>query len=280
MTERTPGSLSPVQRVLRVAKKITPIVPLARLNSRITRAAASAAHHFQLNVDWGVDNPEFFEHHLDQYYSWRKTRNSLPWERGVNSSLALQATTTETSKPTVLSLCCGDGFMDYYFYSLLSESIVAIDFDKDAIATAKRTNQAPNVTYVLGDIRSDIPEGEFDNIIWDAAIEHFTQEETAALMGTIASRLKPTGILSGYTLVEAEGGHKHLHQHEYEFHDKEDLARFLTPYFRTVQVWSTVFPTRTNLYFYATNDKLPSERELMIVDRSGSAAKKPARSTS
>ncbi|MEO5921633.1 MAG: class I SAM-dependent methyltransferase [Pseudolysinimonas sp.] len=274
MVERTPGTLSAVQRVLRVAKRVTPLVPLARLNSRIARSLASAAHHFQLNVEWGVDNPEFFEHHLDQYYSWRRTRNSLPWERGVNSALALQATTAPTSKPTVLTLCCGDGFMDYYFYSLLAESIIAIDFDPDAIRVARRTNQAPNITYLLGDIRSDIPEGQFDNIVWDAAIEHFTQEETAALMGTIASRLKPDGILSGYTLLEKEDGHKHLHQHEYEFHDKEDLARFLTPYFATVQVWETVFPNRTNLYFYATNDKLPSERDLMIIERGGASTRR------
>jgi SAM-dependent methyltransferase len=274
MTERTPGQLSGIQRVLRAVKTVTPLVPLARLNSRITRAAASAAHHFQLNVEWGVDNPEFFEHHLDLYDGWRRTRNSLPWERGVNSAFALQATTTGDKKPVVLELCCGDGFMAYYFYSLLAESIVAVDFDPDAIRVARRTNQAPNVSYLLGDIRTDIPEGQFDNIIWDAAIEHFTEAETTALMGTIASRLKPKGILSGYTIVEAEDGHKHLHQHEYEFHNKEDLARFLTPWFKNVQVWTTTFPNRTNLYFYATNDRLPSETELMMIER-GSAPKNP-----
>lgn len=272
--ERTPGQIRPIQRLLRVAKTVTPIVALARLNSRISRSIASAAHHFQLNVEWGVDNPEFFEHHIDQYYSWRNTRISLPWERGVYSSFALQATTTPTSKPTVLDLCCGDGFNDYYFYSLLAESVTAIDFDPDAIKVARRTNQAPNVKYVIGDIRSDIPEGQFDNIVWDAAIEHFTEAETTALMGTIASRLKPTGILSGYTIIEAEGGHKHLHQHEYEFHSKEDLARFLTPWFETVQVWTTTFPTRTNLYFYATNHKLPAETDLVLIQRQGKRAAK------
>jgi SAM-dependent methyltransferase len=273
MPERTPGQLRGIQKVLRVVKTVTPLVAVARLNSRIARSMASAAHHFQLNVEWGVDNPEFFEHHLDQYYSWRRTRNSLPWERGVYSAFALQAMTTPTSKPTVLDLCCGDGFMDYYFYSLLAKSVTAIDFDPDAIRLAKRTNQAPNVTYVIGDIRTDIPEGQFDNIVWDAAIEHFTEAETTSLMATISSRLTPTGILSGYTLLEAEGGHKHLHQHEYEFHDKEDLARFLTPYFETVQVWETTFPNRTNLYFYATNGKLPAESDLVLVERRAKSAK-------
>ena len=34
-----------------------------------------------------------------------------------------------------------------------------------------------NIEFILGDIRNDIPEGPFDNVIWDAAIEHFTEEE-------------------------------------------------------------------------------------------------------
>ncbi|MEO8263347.1 MAG: class I SAM-dependent methyltransferase, partial [Pseudolysinimonas sp.] len=167
--------------------------------------------------------------------------------------------------PLELELCCGEGFMTRHFYSLLAESVVAIDFDPGAIRMARRDNAASNTTYILGDIRSDIPEGEFENIVWDAAIEHFTEEETAALMGVIASRLTADGILSGYTLLEGEGGAHHLHQHEYEFHDKEDIARFLTPYFKNVQVSETTFPNRTNLYFYASNGPLPADRGLTLI---------------
>ena len=78
-------------------------------------------------------------------------------------------------------------------------------------------------------------------------------------MSRIKAVLTPSGTLSGYTIIEPKGG-KHLHQHEYEFHSKEDLSRFLTPYFKNVQVFETVFPTRANLYFYATNQKLPFEQ--------------------
>ena len=266
MSEKTPGQLSFVQSALRVTKTIFPLVGLAKANSRLTRAISSAAHHFQFLVEWGVDNPEYFDHYLDQFFAWKKSRNSLPWERGVYSSFALQATTKDGQKPSVLELCCGDGFMAYHFYSLVADSVVGIDFDPKAIKSANRNNKSANINYSVGDIRADIPEGQFDNIIWDAAIEHFTEAETKALMATISSRLKPDGILSGYTIVESHEGHKHLHQHEYEFHDKADLARFFTPYFTNVQVFETIFPNRTNLYFYATNDKLPSERHLNLVE--------------
>jgi SAM-dependent methyltransferase len=235
----------------------------------MTRALASGAHKFQFLVEWGVDNPEYFDHYIDQFYAWKKSRNSLPWERGVYSSFALQSTTTSTQKPTVLELCCGDGFMTYHFYSLVAESIIAVDFDPKGIRFANHNCKSDNIRYVLADIRLDIPGGQFDNIIWDAAIEHFTEAETQALMGTIAARLKPAGILSGYTIIESHGSKKHLHQHEYEFHDKEDLARFLTPYFKRVQVFETTFPNRTNLYFYATNDRLPFERDINLITTGG-----------
>jgi len=266
MSEKTPGQLTFVQKALRMTKSTLPLVGLAKANSRLMRAISSGAHHFQFLVEWGVDNPEYFDHYLDQFYAWKKSRNSLPWERGVYSSFALQATTKDGQKPSVLELCCGDGFMAYHFYSLIADSVVGVDFDPKAIKSANRNNKSDNISYAVGDIRTDIPEGQFDNIIWDAAIEHFTESETQALMATIASRLKPDGILSGYTIVESGGGHKHLHQHEYEFHDKADLSRFFTPYFANVQVFETTFPNRTNLYFYATNDKLPSERYLNLVE--------------
>jgi hypothetical protein len=77
--------------------------------------------------------------------------------------------------------------------------------------------------------------------------------------------LAPSGILSGYTIIEPKDGGKHLHQHEYEFHNKEDLARFLTPNFKNVHVFETVFPSRTNLYFYATNATLPFDKVSSLI---------------
>jgi len=62
------------------------------------------------------------------------------------------------------------------------------------------------VTYILGDVRSDIPAGPFDNIIWDAAVEHFTPKEIAALVARIKMVLSPGGIGSGFTRVEADHG--------------------------------------------------------------------------
>jgi cyclopropane fatty-acyl-phospholipid synthase-like methyltransferase len=157
-----------------------------------------------------------------------------------------------------LELCCGDGFNAYSFYSKRVKSIVAVDFNAKAIAYARRNFPAANISYRAADIRNEMPEGDFDNIIWDAAIEHFTEDEIANLMRAIRRRLDARGgILSGYTIVERDDGKKHLHQHEYEFRSKDDLARFLKPHFRNVTVFETLYPERHNLYFWASDATIP-----------------------
>jgi SAM-dependent methyltransferase len=217
----------------------------------ISRAWVSGAHRRLMWAQWCLGtNPEFFDHHIDLYYQWTETRNSMWVERGAFGSLALKG-------GDVLEIACGDGFNSKNFYSLRSKNVIACDFDPDAIATAKRNNAAPNVTHLLADIRTAMPQGTFDNVVWDAAIEHFTPDEIAKIMADIKARLTPDGILSGYTLVEKEDGSHHLHQHEYEFRDMEDLARFLRPHFKNVRVFETVYPDRHNLYFWASDGVVP-----------------------
>lgn len=195
--------------------------------------------------------PEWFDHNLDLYYLWGTDKGNCFWlERGVFSNLAI--------KPgaRVLELCCGDGFNAKYFYKYRAQEIYSCDFDKSAIAHANHINKNEKTNYFIADIRYNMPEGHFDNIIWDAAIEHFTPEEIDAIMKNIKQRLGDDGIISGYTLVEREDG-KSLEQHEYEFKSKEDLIRFFTPYFRNVKVFETMYPNRHNLYFYASDGVLP-----------------------
>jgi len=90
----------------------------------------------------------------------------------------------------------------------------------------------PNVKFVLADIRNEIPEGVFENVVWDAAIEHFKPAEIDSIMKNIKERLSADGVLSGYTILEKKDGVKHIHQHEYEFKGMLDLKRFLTPLFQ------------------------------------------------
>ena len=157
----------------------------------------------------------------------------------------------------VLELACGDGFNARNFYSIHSKNVVACDFDPTAIRTAKKKNKAKNVEFILCDIRSDMPNGKFENIVWDAALEHFTENEIGKILKNIKDRLTDDGVLSGYTIVEKQDGSKSLDQHEYEFKNKEDLLRFFTPHFNNVTIFETLYPSRHNLYFWASNWTLP-----------------------
>ena len=208
-------------------------------------------HFAQYLVQWRIKpQPEWFDHFLDQYWQWSATNSGLFVERGVFSRLVLK------ENARLLEICCGDGFNTRHFYSNKAESIIAIDFDKDAIRHAARYNSVPNVTYVKHDIRQGLPKGPFDNVIWDAAIEHFTEQEIDAIMGQIVENLGPDGILSGYTITQSETEQKGNELHEYEFKDAEDLRRFFTPHFKFVLVWETIYPTRHNLYFAASQSPI------------------------
>jgi len=241
-----------IKKTLR--KTMIPFKPvlesIIEVECAVARYSVSSAHRQLMSVQWGLPSqPEHFDHHIDLFYQWLKSRNSLWLERGVFGSLSLKG-------GRVLELVCGDGFNAKNFYSLRSSHVIACDFDPKAIRTAKNKNSAPNIEFVLADIRTDMPEEKFENIIWDAAIEHFTPVEIAQILDGIKTRLQENGILSGYTIVERTDG-KSLSLHEYEFKNKEDLLNFLSPYFNNVTVFETIYPSRNNLYFWASDGALP-----------------------
>lgn len=241
--------------VLRMYKGI--MVPIWKCLAGVSQRLAAVIHKQLMRAEWCVDTPEFFNHDIDLYYQWRKEGRAYWLERGIYNILALQM----FEKPIVVELCCGEGFNTKYFYSKIADKIWACDFDREAIKGAKKKYSMNNIEFAIADIREEIPVtlgGEkITNIIWDAAIEHFTPEEIHAIMSKLKERLEErVGILSGYTIVERCEG-KSLEQHEYEFKNKEDLERFLTPYFKNVMVFETIYDNRHNLYFWASDGDIP-----------------------
>ena len=231
------------------------LLPYLKVWNGIARKLAAHGHKLQFEVEWRQDpNPEWFDHFIHQYWQWHAHRNPMSWERGIFGTLAM--------KPgcRVLDLCCGGGFFAYHFYSGRAASVLSVDFDPVAIAHAQKNFRAGNLEFRVADIRTEMPDGSFDNIVWDAAIEHFTPEETTAILENISARLTPDGVLSGYTLVEKSTG-KSLVHHEYEFKSKEELAGILHTRFPNVLVFENIsadaLEERHNLYFFASNAAVP-----------------------
>lgn len=247
------------RRILKFATSIfgkKTIAGFLKKRSLRSRQKASFWHQTQMDYEWRTPpEPEWFDHYCDQFYQFRKTQNPLWVERGTFGLLAIK------QGADVLELCCGDGFNSYHFYSIRAKSIISADFDQDAIPHALKYNQSHNVEFRSCDIRTQMPQGSFDNVIWDAAIEHFTEEEIDSIMKNIKSRLKPGGVLTGYTIVELATGEKSLSHHEREFRSKEDLKSFFEPHFKNVKVFETIYPSRHNLYFYASDSVLPFDKE-------------------
>lgn len=243
--QKTLGKIAGKKFTIKVLKKL----------SFYSRRWSNKMHKAQMEFEWSTPpEPASFDHYCDLHHNWPETNVSFWVERGVFSLLAMK------EKANVLELCCGDGFNTKHFFSARAGHIIAVDFDPECIAHARQYNWAHNVKYDLCDIRYNIPEGKFDNVIFDAALAYFTEEETDQIMKTIKQRLGDTGILSGSSIVETGKG-KSLGHHIYEFKSKEDLKRFFDPHFKNVTVFETRHPGRHNLYFFASNDILPFDNE-------------------
>lgn len=228
------------------------LLPILLLVNSGIRWLARILHKIQFFVQWGGTSPRWFDHFLDLYYFWGEpSGNVFLIERGHFSLLAIER------EANVLELCCGEGFNSKYFYSYRAAHVLSCDFDSTAIDHAKRYNQTRKNEFVLADIRNGMPEGKFDNVIWDASIEQFTMEEVNGIMQNIKNRLRENGVLSGSAIVKRTDGRKSLSHNKYEFESKEALLCFLSHWFTNVKVIETIYPERHNLYFYASEGIIP-----------------------
>ena len=224
---------------------------LSELECRLAAAWAASAHRRLMAVEYRLPPvPASFDHHIDLYSLWRRSRDPGWIERGVFSSLCLKG-------GNVLELTCGDGFITRNFYSLKAAAIVACDVDATAIDKARRKNPAPNVEYRVVDIRNDLPAGAFENVVWDFGFPFakcFSDPELRSILGRVRDRLSSDGIMSGYTTVDRRSPDPMVRDPALAGAWLEDR---LGERFGNVKVFETRSPTRSNLYFWASDGVLP-----------------------
>jgi SAM-dependent methyltransferase len=235
------------QRIIKSVRTVGGVAAIVAFN-RLLRKLSYLSHYAQFVLQWGVRPVSgWFDHYLDLHYLWRKTRTPLSCERGILGLLAIR------QGADVLELCCGDGFNTFHFYSIRAGKILAMDLDRDAIASAQKNFAVDNIEFFAGDIRRDMPNKQFDNIVWDASLEYFTADEIGKLMAEVKARLRPGGILSGQVIIQDVQSEEHSHI----FRSTEDLLRFFRPHFQHVRLIETRYPARHNVYFYASDTTLP-----------------------
>ena len=221
------------------------VLPVLRaFNARLRRLTATA-HHLQYKVE-GFLRPsaEWFDHEIDAQWQWPASGGSSFLERGVLGALGI------APGAEVLELCCGDGFSAARFYAPRAARVTAVDHNAGALDHARRHHARPNISYLMLDIRGELPAGPFDNVVWDSAIHHFTLAEAAAVLAAAHRSMRAGGLLSGYTVIEPGEGY------EYErssFRDPAELGALLSSEFAHVAVVETRDPQRRNLYFFAAD---------------------------
>jgi SAM-dependent methyltransferase len=234
-------------RILKLIRAFGGLPVARRLNAGLRRLTAFF-HHLQFALEWQTGSiPNWFDHNIDLYYQWPKTGNSLGIERGVFSLLAMRP------QAHVLELCCGDGFYTWHFFSARAASVLAVDIDPSVIESAQRNYRRDNVEFRVVDIVKNMPEGTYDNIVWDSALEYFEAAEINVLMKQISQRLAPDGVLSGHVIIQE----KFNEGQKFAFRSKSDLLAFMEPCFAHVRTFESIHEGRRNLYFYAGMSALP-----------------------
>jgi hypothetical protein len=218
------------------------------LEARVAARWASGAHWRLKAAQWAIaPAPSHFDHHTDLHHQWLRSRDPMWVERGVLSGLAMRG-------GRLLELSCGDGFNTRNFYSIRMDTVVACDIDPTAIATARRKNPAPNIDYRIADIRTQMPDGAYDNVVWDFGfplLRYFTPDEVEQVFGQVRARLGAQGVFSGYTIAQEPGDGTLC------FSDTERLRAYMARFFAHVTVFETRSHDRHNLYFWASQSTVP-----------------------
>ena len=141
----------------------------------------------------------------------------------------------------------------------IATSITAIDLDPLAIAHANEYSGAPNVEFIVADLRDWLAEAErrradhrYDVIIMNAAIDHFDKDEIDETLSNVAHLLRNGGIFVGCTIKGRRGRYEHPGR-GLEFGSLEQLGAELKQHFPHVWLHSTNYGKgRVNYYWQAS----------------------------
>lgn len=102
---------------------------------------------------------------------------------------------------TLLHLGCGGGHLDYTLKKHLQ--VIGVDVSQDMLTLARRLN--PEVTYLLGDMRTARLDQTFDAVMIADSIDYMlTQDDLQAAFETAFDHLRPGGVFCTYAEATAE----------------------------------------------------------------------------
>lgn len=145
-----------------------------------------------INKDWMfASNLKNFYKQENNLYSWIKRPSNV--HMFVSPAIARRFLTKNS---IVLDIGCGDGYIDYLFFSDIAKCIEAVDISKEAIKFAKKNFKKDNIIFINKNILDyHFKENYYDYIFWNDSFDYFSNDEKQLLIDKIKLSLKETGYL-------------------------------------------------------------------------------------
>ena len=161
--------------------------------------------------------------------------------------------------------------MSQKFFFDVSNVVISLDLDPLALVRGKnriKSNKYMNkkhyfykfdieknkIKYFLNEKKLNI---KFDIVLFNAAIEHFKEEQLDFIFSSFKEVMKEKSFVSTYTIVEDEADQKYLPEHhEMFFSSKEHLEKTVSKYFKFTKSYHSLFNNRCNIYCIASDQKI------------------------
>ena len=106
-------------------------------------------------------------------------------------------------------------------------------------------------------LRNNKLDIKFDVILFNAAIEHFKEEQLDFNFTSIKEVMKEKSFVSIYTIVEDENHQKYLPEHhEMFFSSKKYLENVVSKYFKFTKSHHSLENNRCNIYCIASDQEI------------------------
>lgn len=257
------------------------LFPLINFLARFFAKVTSILYFFLMKMDWGKTPPtEWMDHDQDQFYQFNSSGTFFHLERGIlprlyTSNLLINNEEFKDlklqKKLNVLDLCSGDSYFSQKFFYDLSDTIVSVDLDPKALARGK--NRIKNYQYmnkkhhffqldvekikIIDCLKSNELNIKFDIVLFNAAIEHFKEEQLDFIFSSLKEVMKQKSFISTYTIVEDENDQKYLpDHHEMFFSSKEHLEKIVSKYFKFTKSHHSLVNNRCNIYCIASDQEI------------------------
>ena len=235
LTENTLNRLRRIRR--RAAFYSQGIIGGGARREQLLLRLLSRHYDAQFRRDWELsdEEPHFFSHKIGVFRLafGDEAIGPYAYSRGFYSAEVVR------EGDRLLDIGCGDGFFTKRFFSVRCSKVDAVDIEPSAINAARKSNSAPNISYHLLDaVNEPFPSDEYDVIVWDGALGHFSPETTHIMLDKIANHLAPEGIFVGSESLGHEGT-----DHLQFFDSLEVLRAIFSPHFHDVELRSIDYPT-------------------------------------